>query len=114
MPPIAALRRIPANQAAYDRWRQMWAELAADPDLDSQEFADRHGISVRQVQWIRSIGPCGLLDCPIPPAVRLVQMASANGHLPHQPIPRSKSPVGPAGPSPRGPAGPVHVAAHTT
>ena len=77
------LRRVPTNQDAYDRWRQLWAELAADPDIDSKQFADRHGISLRQVQWIRSVGATGLLNSPIPPAVLLAQqLARANGHLP--------------------------------
>ena len=83
------MRRVPTSQDAYDRWRQLWAELAADPDIDVKEFANRHGVSVRQVQWIRSSGSSGVLDSPIPPAVRMVQMESANGHQPHQPIPAS-------------------------
>ena len=86
MPRTDVLRRVPTNQDAYDRWRKLWAELAADPDIDSKQFADRHGISLRQVQWIRSVGATGLLNSPIPPAVLLAQqLASANGHLPHQP-----------------------------
>jgi hypothetical protein len=76
------MRRVPINQEAYDRWRQLWAELAAHPDIDAKEFANRHGISLRQVQWIRSSGAAGVLDSPIPPAVRMVQMASANGRPP--------------------------------
>jgi len=87
MPPMDVLRRIPADQARYDRWRQLWAQLATDPDTDLKDFAQRHGISLRQAQWIRAIGPTGLLDSPIPPAVRLAQLASSNGHLPHTPIP---------------------------
>jgi hypothetical protein len=31
MPPMDVLRRIPAEQARYDRWRHLWAELSADP-----------------------------------------------------------------------------------
>jgi hypothetical protein len=89
MPPTDVLRRVPTKQPAYDRWRQLWAELAADPDIDPRQFADRHGISVRQVQWIRSVGATGLLNSPIPPAVRLAQLASTNGHLPHDPEPAS-------------------------
>jgi len=79
------MRRVPINQEAYDRWRQLWAELSADPDIDPKQFADRHRISVRQVQWIRSSGAAGVLDSPIPPAVRMVQMESANGNRPHPP-----------------------------
>jgi hypothetical protein len=89
MPPTDVLRRVPTSQDAYDRWRELWAELAADPDIDPKEFAGRHGISVRQVQWIRSVGATGLLNSPIPPAVRRAQLASANGHLPHDPVPAS-------------------------
>lgn len=89
MPPTDVLRRVPTKQPAYDRWRQLWAELAADPDIDPRQFADQHGISVRQVQWIRSVGATGLLNSPIPPAVRLAQLASTNGHLPHDPVPAS-------------------------
>ena len=87
MPPMDVLRRIPADQARYDRWRQLWAELATDPDTDLKEFAERHNISLRQAQWIRAIGPTGLLDSPVPVAVRLAQLASSNGHLPHTPTP---------------------------
>ena len=50
----------PTSQDAYDRWRELWAELAADSDIDAKEFAGRHGISVRQAQWIRSVGATGL------------------------------------------------------
>jgi hypothetical protein len=64
MPPMDVLRRIPADQARYDRWRQLWAELATDPDTDLKQFAARHDISLRQAQWIRAIGPTGLLDSP--------------------------------------------------
>jgi hypothetical protein len=87
MPPMDVLRRIPADPARYERWRQLWAQLDTDPDTDLKEFAERHNISLRQVQWIRAIGPTGLLNSPIPPAVRLAQLASSNGHLPHTPTP---------------------------
>jgi len=87
MPPTDVLRRVPTSQPAYDRWRQLWAELATNPTADAKQFADRHGISLRQVQWIRSVGATGLLDSPIPPAVRLAQLAAANGHQPPQPAP---------------------------
>ncbi|MEU7874258.1 hypothetical protein [Dactylosporangium sp. NPDC049140] len=81
MPPTDVLRRIPTNQTAYDRWRQLWTELATDPDIDLQTFAEQHGISLRQAQWIRSVGPTGLLNSPTPPAVRLAELARSNGHL---------------------------------
>ncbi|WP_432830798.1 hypothetical protein [Dactylosporangium sp. CA-092794] len=82
MPPTDVLRRIPTNQAAYDRWRQLWTELAAVPDIDLHVFAEQHSISLRQAQWIRSVGPTGLLNSPTPPAVRLAELARSNGHLP--------------------------------
>ncbi|MGI5243340.1 hypothetical protein [Dactylosporangium sp. CA-139066] len=42
LPRTDVLRRIPINQAAYDGWRQLWSELAADPDIDLQAFAEQH------------------------------------------------------------------------
>ncbi len=75
LPPADVLRRVPTRQVEYDRWRQLWAELIADPDIDTKAFSHRHGISVRQVQWIRAVGAIRLLDSPIPPATRLVQLA---------------------------------------
>jgi hypothetical protein len=89
MPPMDVLRRIPADPARYDRWRQLWAQLATDPDTDLKQFAERHGISLRQAQWIRAIGPTGLLDSPIPVAVRLAQLATSNGNVPQTPMPTS-------------------------
>ena len=89
MPPADVLKRVPTKQAEYDRWRQLWAELVADPDVDNKTFGDRHAISVRQVQWIRAVGATRLLDSPVPPAARLVQLAQlaqANGHAPMQPV----------------------------
>jgi hypothetical protein len=85
MPPADVLRRVPQDQASYDRWRQMWAELNADSSIEPAEFADRHGISVRQVQWIRRIGMSGLLDSPLTLIDRIAQLAATNGHLPHHP-----------------------------
>jgi hypothetical protein len=85
MPPADVLKRVPTKQAEYDRWRQLWAALVAEPDVDNKVFADRHAISVRQVQWIRAVGMTRLLDSPIPPAGRLVQLAQlaqSNGHAP--------------------------------
>jgi hypothetical protein len=85
MPPADVLKRVPTKQAEYDRWRQLWAALVAEPDVDNKMFAERHGISVRQVQWIRAVGVTRLLDSPIPPAGRLVQLAQraqSNGHAP--------------------------------
>ncbi|MDG4795414.1 hypothetical protein [Micromonospora sp. WMMD1082] len=89
MPPTDVLRRVPTSQDAYDRWRDLWAELSTDPDVDLSAFADRHDISVRQAQWIRSVGATGLLNSPIPPAVRLARLATINGHRPHDDSPAS-------------------------
>ena len=85
MPPADVLRRVPQDQASYDRWRQLWAELKADPDIELAAFAQRHGISVRQVQWIRRTGLSGLLDSPLTLIDRIAQLASGNGHVPHHP-----------------------------
>jgi hypothetical protein len=91
MPPADVLRRVPTKQVEYDQWRQLWAELVAEPGVNNKAFAARHGISVRQVQWIRAVGAVRLLDSPIPPAARLVQLAQlayvaqlaqSNGHAP--------------------------------
>lgn len=80
------LRRIPTDQDAYDRWRALWAELQATPDADLHQVAEQHGVSLRQVQWIRSVGPTGLLDSPLPPAVLLAQLlAGGNTPLLHPP-----------------------------
>jgi hypothetical protein len=83
--PANLLRRIPQDQASYDRWREMWAELKADPTIEPAEFANRHKISVRQVQWIRRIGMSGLLDSPLTLIDRIAQLAATNGHVPHHP-----------------------------
>ncbi|QGN47983.1 hypothetical protein GKC29_14765 [Micromonospora sp. WMMC415] len=86
MPPADVLRRVPQDQASYDRWRQLWAELKADPDIEPAEFAQRHGISLRQVQWIRRTGNSGLLDSPLTLIDRIAQLATTtNGHVPHHP-----------------------------
>ena len=53
------------------------------------DILKRHGISLRQAQWIRAIGPTGLLDSPVPVAVRLAQLATSNGNVPHTPMPTS-------------------------
>ncbi|EXG81977.1 hypothetical protein [Cryptosporangium arvum] len=74
-PPADVLRRVPRDPASYERWRQLWAELRAGPDISSSEFAARHGISTRQVQWIRSVGQSGLLDSPVPLLNRVADLA---------------------------------------
>ncbi|ROO60342.1 hypothetical protein EDC02_2204 [Micromonospora sp. Llam0] len=85
MPPADVLRRVPQDQASYDRWRQLWTELKANPDLELAEFAQRHHISLRQVQWIRRTGASGLLDSPLTLIDRIALMATSNGHTPHDP-----------------------------
>lgn len=75
------LRRTPVRQAAYAHWRAMWAELAADPDIKPSQFATRHGVSLRPVQWIRSIGPHRAVGLPGPLVLRLADLAGTNGHL---------------------------------
>ncbi len=85
MPPADVLRRVPQDQASYDRWRRLWAELKADPDLEPAEFAQRHGISLRQVQWIRRTGSSGLLDSPLTLIDRIAQWASSNCNTPRDP-----------------------------
>lgn len=80
VPPNHVLRTVPAKQAEYDRWRQLWAQLAAQPGISNQDLANRNGVHVRTIQRVRAIGPTGLLDSPIPPAVRLMHLATANGH----------------------------------
>ncbi|WP_410814863.1 hypothetical protein [Micromonospora sp. 067-2] len=85
MPPADVLRRVPQDQASYDRWRLLWAELKADPDIALAAFAQRHGISLRQVQWIRRTGASGLLDSPLTLIDRVAELAGSNGHGPHQP-----------------------------
>ncbi len=82
MPPADVLRRVPQDQASYDRWRQLWAELKANPDVELAEFAVRHDISLRQVQWIRRTGASGLLDSPLTLIDRIAQLAARNGHGP--------------------------------
>jgi hypothetical protein len=109
--PADVLRRVPTSQDAYDRWRELWAELSADPATDLTEFATRYDISLRQAQWIRRVGVTGLLDSPIPPAVRLAHLASANGHHPNEPSSTSHHPpVGPPATT-SNPAG-IEPAAH--
>ncbi|GAA4259953.1 hypothetical protein [Dactylosporangium darangshiense] len=85
MPPADVLRRVPQDQASYDRWRHLWAELKADPDIEPAEFAQRHGISLRQVQLIRRTGISGLLDSPLTLIDRIAYLAGSNGHVAHQP-----------------------------
>jgi hypothetical protein len=83
--PVDMMRRIPVDPAAYRRWLQVWADLrdAATDTVDLTEVAARHGFSLRQVQWVRRAGQAGLLNSPIPPAVRMAKLAADGNH--HQP-----------------------------
>ena len=93
--PADALRVVPSKQDEYDRWRQIWEQIRHEPKTGSKALADRLGIGLRTVQRIRAVGPTGLLDDPVPPAIRLAQLAiqnqvtSLNGHRPGQPVPAS-------------------------
>jgi len=80
------MRRIPVNTEAYQRWRDAWAELRANgtehegdvpAEMDLNAVADRHGYTRRQIEHIRRAGQAGLLNSPIPPAVRLAALATA-------------------------------------
>lgn len=75
--PADLMRRIPVDLGAYQRWQNVWAELN-DGATDLREVAQRHQFSRRQVQWVRNAGQLGMLNSPIPPALRLAQMAGTN------------------------------------
>lgn len=77
--PADLMRRIPVDLGAYQRWQNVWAELV-NGATDLREVAQRHQFSRRQVQWVRNAGQLGMLDSPIPPALRLAQMAGTNHH----------------------------------
>ena len=54
--------------------------------------AERHDYSRREVEFVRAAGQYGLLDSEIPPALRMVQMATStnhNGAAPAVPAPTS-------------------------
>lgn len=98
--PVDLMRRIPVQQQAYQRWRSIWNDLQmsahashhpngqSDDQIGDQpigptgatsggslkDVADRHELSVRQVEFIRRAGESGLLDSEIPPAVRLAAL----------------------------------------
>ncbi len=79
--PVDLMRRIPIDADAYQRWLNVWAELRHG-DADLKDVAARHHFSKRQVEFIRRAGQAGLLDSPIPPALRLAELAtSGNGNL---------------------------------
>ena len=76
--PVDLMRRIPIDPAAYQRWRAVWADLRPG-GADLKEVAARHAFSKRQVEFVRRAGQAGLLNSPVPPALRLADMATANG-----------------------------------
>ncbi|TQS42745.1 hypothetical protein FL583_22025 [Cryptosporangium phraense] len=81
-PPADVLRRVPQDPAGYERWRRLWAELSTDLAVTNAEFAERHGMSIRQVQWIRAVGRSGFLESPIPLIDRIAELGArppANG-----------------------------------
>jgi hypothetical protein len=80
--PAELARIMPANPAAYERWRGLWVEISERPDATNKQLADDLATSVRTVQRIRAVGAAGLLDSPQPPTGRLLRLASANG-VPH-------------------------------
>jgi hypothetical protein len=87
--PVDVLRTVPTKQDEYDRWRALWTQIRTEPaKTSSRVLADRLGIGLRTIQRIRAIGPTGLLEDRIPPAIRLAALASQaqstslNGHKP--------------------------------
>jgi hypothetical protein len=80
--PAELVRMMPANPAAYERWRGLWVEISERPDATNKQLADDLATSVRTVQRIRAVGAAGLLDSPQPPTGRLLRLASING-IPH-------------------------------
>jgi hypothetical protein len=77
--PVDLMRRIPVDDLAYQRWLAVWADLRPG-DADLKDVAARHAFSKRQVEFVRRAGQAGLLDSPIPPALRLARLAGT-GHL---------------------------------
>jgi len=73
------LRRIPARPEAYRRWLAVWDEIRRDWDADPQAIADRHHVSVRQVQFIRRAGKARLLESTSPPALRTASVHRDDG-----------------------------------
>jgi hypothetical protein len=73
--PVAIMRRIPVDLDAYQRWRLVWADLQQNRG-DLNGVAEHHHLSRRQVEFIRRAGQAGLLNSPLPPAVRLAAMVT--------------------------------------
>jgi hypothetical protein len=83
-PPVDLMRRIPVDADAYRRWLAVWADLTHDSDLKA--VAQRHSYSRREVEFVRAAGQYGLLDSPVPPALRLVDLASGTNHYAAAPM----------------------------
>jgi hypothetical protein len=84
----ALMRRIPVRPEAYQRWLAVWDELRRNGGADLRALAERHGLSVRQVEFIRRAGNAHLLDSAVPPAFRgatSTATAASNGHRPAPP-----------------------------
>ncbi|MEJ3741753.1 hypothetical protein WEI85_00425 [Actinomycetes bacterium KLBMP 9797] len=77
--PTDVLRRIPKDTAAYQRWQNVWADLRAGA-TDLRDVARRHNFSRRQIEWVRRAGRAGMLDSPIPPALRPAGTAGSSNH----------------------------------
>jgi hypothetical protein len=73
--PVDLMRRIPIDPTAYQRWRSTWAELRQG-ELPLKEIAQRQGLSVRTVEFVRRAGELSLLDSDIPTTLRLAAKAS--------------------------------------
>ena len=56
-------RRLPAGEAALDRWRHIW-HATKHLDAATAEVAAAHGVSLRTLQFIRAAGDEGHLDPP--------------------------------------------------
>jgi hypothetical protein len=65
--PAELARMMPANPAAYQRWRSLWIEISERPDATNKQLADDLATSVRTMQRIRAVGAARLLDSPLPP-----------------------------------------------
>jgi len=76
---VDLIRRIPANLASYRRWLRAWADLSTRDDADLAAIGQQHGISKRQMAFVRRAGQAGLLDAPLPPAHPLAQLARTSG-----------------------------------
>lgn len=103
--PVDLMRRIPVQTAPYRRWQAAWLDLqdadrahvGADPNTAATglplaqqvTIAQKHQVSIRQLQFIRRAGQLRLLDSPIPPAVRLAHLSDLTGTRPQNITPGS-------------------------